>query len=615
MKYHLGDISILENLPRSINVLDDPYIIQKISDDEYVLFNAICPHMHNVVSDIKDNVWRCPSHDWIFDSKNGNCLNVSNESLDKKNLIIENDQVYVNLDKNENLLIKKTNDEKIPPKITLVGSASLLIEWKNFNILTDPWMKGLCVFDSWVNYPPSKIKISELPKIDAIWISHEHSDHFHIPTLMEFKKNIPIYVPDYDNERLAKKLKKNGFTNVISMKQEKIYHFSPEIQAISFSRGHVFNDSILYLQLGNFSILNVNDAGFNWSIKHAIGDVDMVCMQFGPASAYPATWTHIDEKSKIQLNKNRNNGILRMIKQVLDATNAKYFIPFANFNELYHKKHLKYVLNSQSKNRSSDVVKFLKDYPVKVVDILPGESWDGKTGKFIRRDDRKNLFEKKALMKYLEDIQNKPEFETKISFNFDLKESELKNYFESFNGSELTKRVGTYTVSLTLEHKKQKVYGYIKFDNGIVTYQTSKIQKDANLIMKCPGHMVQEIIRKDLYWDEVISGFWCEFSRSPDIYNVPFWQLLHVPWRARENNIERSNKKPYEIKKNESIADIIENGGEEIIQIFEKNGLFCVGCEAAMGETVEDGCKIHGLNEKQKDKLILELGETVTEQN
>jgi len=615
MKYHLGDISILENLPRSINVLDDPYIIQRISDDEYVLFNAICPHMHNVVSDIKDNVWRCPSHDWIFDSKNGNCLNVSNESLDKKNLIIENDQVYVNLDKNENLLIKKTNDEKIPPKITLVGSASLLIEWKNFNILTDPWMKGLCVFDSWVNYPPSKIKISELPKIDAIWISHEHSDHFHLPTLMEFEKNISIYVPDYDNNRLAKKLQENGFTNIISMKPEQIYQFSPEIKAISFSRGHVFNDSILYLQLGNFSILNVNDAGFNWSIKHAIGDVDMLSMQFGPASAYPATWTHIDEKSKIQLNKNRNNGILRMIKQVLDVTNAKYFIPFANFNELYHKKHLKYVLNSQSKNRSSDVVKFFKDYPVKVVDILPGESWDGKTDKFIRRDDRKNLFEKKVLMKYLEDIQNKPEFDTKIPFNFDLKESELKNYFESFNGSELTKRVGTYTVSLTLEHKKQKVYGYIKFDNGIVTYQTSKIQKDANLIMKCPGHMVQEIIRKDLYWDEVISGFWCEFSRSPDIYNVPFWQLLHVPWRARENNIERSNKKPYEIKKNESIADIIENGGEEIIQIFEKNGLFCVGCEAAIGETVEDGCKIHGLNEKQKDKLILELGEIITKQN
>ena len=610
MKYHLGDISILENLPRSINVLDDPYIIQRISDDEYVLFNAICPHMHNVVSDIKDNVWRCPSHDWIFDSKNGNCLNVSNESLDKKNLIIENDQVYVNLDKNENLLIKKTNDEKIPPKITLVGSASLLIEWKNFNILTDPWMKGLCVFDSWVNYPPSKIKISELPKIDAIWISHEHSDHFHIPTLMEFKKNIPIYVPDYDNERLAKKLKKNGFTNVISMKQEKIYHFSPEIQAISFSRGHVFNDSILYLQLGNFSILNVNDAGFNWSIKHAIGDVDMVCMQFGPASAYPATWTHIDEKSKIQLNKNRNNGMLRMIKQVLDATNAKYFIPFANFNELYHKEHLKFVLDSQSKNRANDVIKFLEDYPVKVLDILPGESWNGKTEKFARRSDREKLFNKEYLIKYLENIQNKPEFVPKIPFNFDLTGIELKKYFESFSDSHLAKRVGNYTVSLTLEHLKKKVHGIIKFNNGKITYKETKNQNKANLIMRCPGHFVQEIIRNDLYWDELVSGFWCEFSRDPDIYNVAFWQLLHVPWRARKKD-GKTNSGQIEIKTNTSIADIIEKGGSNVIEIFERNGLFCVGCDAAIGETIEEGCEIHGIDEKQRDKLILELGETV----
>ena len=71
--------------------------------------------------------------------------------------------------------------------------------------------------------------------------------------------------------------------------------------------------------------------------------------------------------------------MLRMIKQVLDATNAKYFIPFANFNELYHKEHLKFVLDSQSKNRANDVVKFLEDYPIKVLDILPGESWNGKT--------------------------------------------------------------------------------------------------------------------------------------------------------------------------------------------------------------------------------------------
>ena len=54
MKYHLGDTKILENLPKSITVLGDPYILQQVSEKKYVLFSAICPHMHNVVSHITE---------------------------------------------------------------------------------------------------------------------------------------------------------------------------------------------------------------------------------------------------------------------------------------------------------------------------------------------------------------------------------------------------------------------------------------------------------------------------------------------------------------------------------------------------------------------------------
>ena len=135
MKYHLGDTKILENLPKSITVLGDPYILQQVSEKKYVLFSAICPHMHNVVSHITKKVWRCPSHDWTYDPKNGNCINVSSESLSKKNLIIENGEVYVNIYKKKNKPIQKSNGKKIPPKITLVGSAALLIEWMNYRKL------------------------------------------------------------------------------------------------------------------------------------------------------------------------------------------------------------------------------------------------------------------------------------------------------------------------------------------------------------------------------------------------------------------------------------------------------------------------------------------------
>ena len=73
-----------------------------------------------------------------------------------------------------------------------------------------------------------------------------------------------------------------------------------------------------------------------------------------------------DEEKILEHNTNLQRNVDYLYEN-LKSLNSKYFLPFANFNELYHKKHLKYVLNSQSKNRTSDVVKFLKDYPVKVV--------------------------------------------------------------------------------------------------------------------------------------------------------------------------------------------------------------------------------------------------------
>ena len=611
MKYHLGDTKILENLPKSITVLGDPYILQQVSEKKYVLFSAICPHMHNVVSHITKKVWRCPSHDWTYDPKNGNCINVSSESLSKKNLIIENGEVYVNIYKKKNKPIQKSNGKKIPPKITLVGSAALLIEWEGFNILTDPWIKGLCMLDSWVNYPPSKIKVDELPKIDAIWISHEHSDHFHIPTLMEFDKNIPIYVPDYDEKRLERKLRQIGFKKVISMIPEKNYKLSSKINAISFSRGHVFTDSILYLQLGNFSLLNVNDAGFNWLIRNFVGNVDMVCIQFRPISAYPATWTHLDDETKIQINKKRSYGYLRMMKQIVEFTNAKYLVPIASYSELYNKQHLEYIKYSESKINPSDIIKYLSDNPVKIIDIYPGESWIGKTKKFVRRQDRKILHTKSHRKKYLASIQGSSEFKPTLSSNFDLTHKELKRYFESFSNAELTKRVGNYTVMLTLKSSKRELHGFIKFNNGIVTYKSVSNPINSNLTMACPGNLVQEIIRNGWYWDEIAGGCWCKFSRNPDVYNTAFWQLLHVPWRAINKHNGKITSGQVGIKTDSSIADILEKGGDQTIKIFEKQGLFCVGCESSIGETIEEACEIHGLTSKQKNRLISELSEVV----
>jgi CMP-N-acetylneuraminate monooxygenase len=309
----------------------------------------------------------------------------------------------------------------------------------------------------------------------------------------------------------------------------------------------------------------------------------------------------------MQLYQTRNQGYLRYLKQIATTCGAKYLLPFANFVELFNPEHLKYVKET-SKNRPADVKNFFADSSLEIIDILPGESWDGKNGKFVRRKDRKNVFQKNNIFSYIKKIQ-KTNLERTIPTSFNLSHNEIKRYFESFSDSQLSKKVGAYTVLLKLKTDFKDMSGLIKFEDGKITYQATETPKQANLTMICPGKMVQKIIREDLYWDEIISGYWCTFSRNPDIYNPHFEKVLHVPWKARQNNLIQNGST--KIKLTLSIADIIEKGDENIIKIFEKYGLFCAGCGFSTGETVEDGCRQHGIDSNSTKKLILELQNTI----
>lgn len=60
--------------------------------------------------------------------------------------------------------------------------------------------------------------------------------------------------------------------------------------------------------------------------------------------------------------------------------------------------------------------------------------------------------------------------------------------------------------------------------------------------------------------------------------------------------ITRKTKLNEILKKNEKAAEIL-----------FKVGLTCVGCPAAMNETLEQGCLAHGMSEKQIDELLKKI--------
>lgn len=301
MKTLIGNSDILKEIPAMISIKQEKFLISKNSNGKPILFSTDCPHQHGIVEEIKEDCFRCPNHNWKFCLDNGQSINAPQAYLKSFEIEEKNGKLYVELPEDEEFVPIQTSGEKIFPKITVVTNATLLIQWNGINILTDPWIEGPAIYGSWVHYPPSTIKISDLPKIDFIFVTHEHSDHFNIETLSKFDKNIPIYVPHFGNGRLSERVKELGFKKVITMPSGQMINLNDEIKSISFKSESLWNDSISYLQLGNFKILNVNDAGFNWKIPKLIPEVDLVCSAFSfGATAYPLSWTHLDLDKKMR---------------------------------------------------------------------------------------------------------------------------------------------------------------------------------------------------------------------------------------------------------------------------------------------------------------------------
>ena len=174
-------------------------------------------------------------------------------------------------------------------KLRLVSHASVLIETDDCRIWTDPWLFGKAFNDSWSLLGPAVWDEAWLADIDYLWISHEHPDHFHIPTLRSlpeaFKQRVTVLFQENNSDKMFEAFAKLGFSRHRALRHRVACQLTASTTVYCYQVLPM--DSALAVTSGGACVLDLNDAEVNTRdchmIRRDLGRVDVVLNQFSVA--------------------------------------------------------------------------------------------------------------------------------------------------------------------------------------------------------------------------------------------------------------------------------------------------------------------------------------------
>lgn len=258
-------------------------------------------------------------------------------------------------------------------KVTYIYSACVLLETEDVKILCDPWFSDGAYDGSWYQYPPLDNPLETIGRVDLIYVSHIHPDHYDSSFLNSYLRKYPetkIIIAPFKRNLLSKK-----------MRIDKIPH---QIVSESTFGGTRFSllpnehdwfdlDSALVLQHGSQSVVNMNDNFFNqnqiYQIKKIAPSIQIALLPYAGAGPYPQTYYDIGP-TLIQKAASKQQQFFDRYLQLRDALNPEVTIPFAG--KYYLGGHLH---NLNPYRGVSDAVEVSEFDPTAIILQDGGHAW------------------------------------------------------------------------------------------------------------------------------------------------------------------------------------------------------------------------------------------------
>ena len=224
-------------------------------------------------------------------------------------------------------------------ELTYLGHAGFLVESEDHVLVIDPWLSSRGAFlSSWYQYPQNHDFIHELKrrlagKHLAVYVTHEHEDHFCRDTLRELLELKPRFLaPHYAMPDFREGYEEVVGGAVLEIDDQETITFGDFQITVFVDEGGISRDSaVLVADKEGRRFLNLNDCKIYdrcRGIKETYGEIHVLACQFAGAVMHPICYDYPeDERRKIGRRKRYSK--LAGVANVIQTIEPQMYLPSA----------------------------------------------------------------------------------------------------------------------------------------------------------------------------------------------------------------------------------------------------------------------------------------------
>lgn len=411
--------------------------------------------------------------------------------------------------------------------VTYLGHASILLEAGGTRILMDPWLTDPTYHGTWWHYPPLEVGVRDLPRIDYLYVSHEHPDHFDPPTLAQLDKNIHVVIANYRRKRFRDRIAALGFRRITELAYESDFPCDGGGLALRLiGPDRPWDDSAILLRHGGTTVLNVNDCHLSEATLSRLGAehaIDLAFLTFTGASQYPGCFD-FPLSSKIERALYSKHSHLEEFVNWAQLLRTKRAVPAAGNHALLAEDQL-FLNTPMYANTPADAVGALRAGApdVEGLQMNPGDTWTPAGGHVRLRpapDWSRRLEEIEALSRTVR-ARGAEYFASEAPAPSDLYE----RFRDYFNGHIERDAAVAPSIKLCIWWTVTGAHG----GDWAIDFRRQRewvsrgAPDDWNLHITIPDKLVYKGVSGQGVWDDIVLSFRVRLARRPDRFMKEWW--------------------------------------------------------------------------------------------